>query len=61
MEVLKITTSWKEEGRAEGEARGRLEVARRMRAKGLSPEEVFEYTGFRSEDIEPGNGRFESK
>ena len=39
-------------GRAEGEAKGRADTARRMLSHGLSPEQIAEYTGLSPDEIE---------
>ena len=38
-------------GRAEGEAKGRADTARRMLARGLSPEQIAEYTDLSLDEI----------
>ena len=38
-------------GRAEGEAKGRANTARRMLARGLSPEQIAEYTDLSLDEI----------
>ena len=40
------------EGRAEGRAEGRTEVAAKMKAKGISAEDIIELTGLTSKEIE---------
>ena len=39
------------EGRAEGEAEGRADTVRRMLARGLSPEQIAEYTDLSLDEI----------
>ena len=39
------------QGRAEGEAKGRTDTARRMLARGLSPEQIAEYTDLSLDEI----------
>ena len=39
------------QGRAEGEAKGRADTARRMLARGLSPEQIAEYTDLSLDEI----------
>ena len=40
------------EGRAEGRAEGRTEVAAKMKAKGISIEDIIELTGLTAKEIE---------
>ena len=39
------------QGRAEGEAKGRADTVRRMLARGLSPEQIAEYTDLSLDEI----------
>ena len=39
-------------GRAEGEAKGRADTVRRMLARGLSPEQIAEYTDLSLDEIQ---------
>ncbi|MDE5889776.1 MAG: hypothetical protein K2H10_02040, partial [Bacteroidales bacterium] len=41
----------REEGRKEGESQAKLEIARALKAKGMSDEEITEITGLSKEDI----------
>ena len=41
------------QGIAEGEAEGRADTARRMLARGLSPEQIAEYTDLSLDEIIP--------
>ena len=41
----------KREGRAEGRAEERVEIARKMKAKGFTASEVSEMTGLNEEEI----------
>ena len=51
-DIKNITdTAW-EEGREEGEWQKALEVARKMKAKGQSPEDIADFTGLTMEQIE---------
>ncbi|MDE6870847.1 MAG: hypothetical protein K2O58_04180, partial [Bacteroidales bacterium] len=41
----------REQGRKEGESQAKLEIARALKARGMSDEEITEITGLSKEDI----------
>ena len=46
------TAEGEAKGRAEGEAKGRADTVRRMLARGLSPEQIAEYTDLSLDEIQ---------
>lgn len=49
--IFQIETSWERRGRIEGKIEGKIEIAKRMLSKGLSLEEIAEFTGLSVEEI----------